>query len=123
MDYYEKYLKYKNKYLQLKTQIGNASKTITYKNINGKLLTKIYNSPYKKYITVIKPSDSFFKFGVSMDNTKLEDNIFTFSDESSYDISELTFQITKDKYDKYLLSKMSSSVNKNFNNLFGISLF
>jgi len=95
MDYYEKYLKYKNKYLQLKTQIGNASKTLTYKYINGKLLTKIYNSPYKKYITVTKPSDSFFKFDVSMDNTKLEDNIFTFSDESSYDISELKFKIEK----------------------------
>jgi hypothetical protein len=124
MDYYEKYLKYKNKYLQLKEQIGSArrGKTI-YKKINGKLLIEIYNSPYKKYITVIKPSTSIFKSNVSMDNTTLEDNLFTFPDESSYDISELTFKISKNNYDKYLVSQMSSSANTNFNNLFGFPIF
>ena len=118
MNYYKKYLKYKNKYFKLKEQIGNAFKPSKYKFITGTELIEIYNSPYKKYILVKKPSTSFFKAYVPINNTTLEDNIFTFSDETSYNIGELSFKIPYFQYNNYLLSQMKFSENTDINKLF-----
>lgn len=97
IEYYEKYIKYKNKYLELKNQIGSGSV-----NINRKF-DMFYDSSYRSYIRIMKPKnpDSMWNQAVRMDDVLYEDGIFTFQDGTTHTINELNITIPRTQYNAY----------------------
>ena len=114
MDYYEKYLKYKNKYLELKNQIGSGDV-----NINRKF-KMFYNSSYRSYIRILKPKlpDAMWNSQIKMDDVLYEDGIFTFQDGTTHTKKELQITIPRAQYNMYF--GISNNPRRPNNSLLGM---